>query len=154
MSWSQILGHERWVELFRHAVRRNRLAHAYLFVGPAGVGKRLFALELAKALLCERNEPGQLDACGECEACKLIDADTHPDFFWRGKPWIDPKDGKEKNEIPIDLMRKLCASLGLKSARGRAKVAVLDDADDLNEESANCFLKTLDVPPPGSVFIR
>jgi DNA polymerase-3 subunit delta' len=153
MSWSEIQGHERWVELFRHAVRQNRLAHAYLFVGPPGVGKRLFAVELAKALLCERNAAGRLDACGECESCKLVAADTHPDFFLRHKPWIDPEKGTEKNEIPVALMRQWCADFALKSARGRGKVTVLDDADDLNEESANCFLKTLEEPSPGSVFI-
>lgn len=139
--------------MFRHAVRQNRLAHAYLFVGPAGVGKRLFAVELAKALLCENNAAGQLDACGECEACKLVAADTHPDFFLRHKPWIDPEKGTEKNEIPVALMRQWCADFALKSARRRGKITVLDDADDLNEESANCFLKTLEEPSPGSVFI-
>ncbi|MCI0680708.1 MAG: DNA polymerase III subunit delta' [Gemmataceae bacterium] len=153
MSWSHIHGHERWVEWFRQVVSRGRLAHAYLFVGPAGVGKHRFALELAKALLCERNDPGQLDACGQCESCVLVQAGTHPDFFRIGKPWIDPTDNEEKNVLPIALMRELCASFGLKSARGRGKVAVLDDADDLHDEPANCFLKTLEEPPPRSVLI-
>src|SRR5262245_40136400 len=153
MSWSDIQGHERWVEWFRQVVSRGRLAHAYLFVGPPGVGKHRFALELAKALLCERNEPGQLDACGRCESCLLIQAGTHPDFFRIGKPWIDPEDGEEKNVLPISLMRELCGSFALKSARGRGKVAVLDDAADLNSEAANCFLKTLEEPPPRSVLI-
>jgi DNA polymerase-3 subunit delta' len=155
MSWTDILGHERHVEQFREIVRRGRLAHAYLFVGPAGVGKRMFALELAKALLCERNEPGRLDACGQCESCRLVDAQTHPDFFRLGRPWIDPTDAtaRERNELPIGLMQELCAGFGLKAARGRGKVAVVDDADDFNQESANCFLKTLEEPPPRSLFI-
>ena len=55
MSWSQILGHQRQIDAFRQIVGRRRLAHAYLFVGPAGIGKRLFAKQLAKALLCEGN---------------------------------------------------------------------------------------------------
>lgn len=154
MSWSHIQGHERWIDQFRHVVQRGRLAHAYLFVGPAGVGKRLFAMELAKALLCERNHPGQLDACGQCESCTYFEAQTHPDFFVRGKPWIDPEDGLEKNVLPIRLMVELCSNFGLKSARGRGKIAVLDDADDLDhQEAANSFLKTLEEPPPGSLFI-
>ena len=53
MSWERVRGHEAQAEAFARAVRRGRLAHAYLFVGPPGVGKRLFAVELAKALLCE-----------------------------------------------------------------------------------------------------
>jgi DNA polymerase-3 subunit delta' len=144
--WSHIQGHERWVEMFRQVVRRQRLAHAYLFVGPEGVGKRLFALELAKALLCERNDPGQLDACGQCDACLLVEARTHPDFFLVAKP-------EDKNVLEIEVMRELCQGFGLKAGRGHGKVAVLDDADDLNAEAANCFLKTLEEPPPRSVFI-
>ena len=60
MSWSQILGHQDRIASFRQIVARGRLAHAYLFVGPAGVGKRRFAIELAKALLCERPHPQPL----------------------------------------------------------------------------------------------
>src|SRR5271166_6225695 len=99
MSWSQILGHEERIASFRQIVERRRLAHAYLFVGPAGVGKRRFALELAKALLCEApgtltpgpspGVPGEgrnLDACDQCPACLLVDAGTHPDLFQVSRP--------------------------------------------------------------------
>jgi DNA polymerase-3 subunit delta' len=75
-----------------------------------------------------------------------IDAGTHPDFFPTAKP-------AEALEFPIELMRTLCAQFALKSARGRGKVIVVDDADDLNQESANCFLKTLEEPPAGSLLI-
>ncbi|HVS35702.1 MAG TPA: DNA polymerase III subunit delta' [Gemmataceae bacterium] len=147
MSWKRVCGHEVHIEGFRRAVRRGRLAHAYLFVGPPGIGKRLFAVELAKALLCDgRRQEGMLEACDVCSSCVQIDAGTHPDFLTAGRP-------AEKAEFPIELMRELCQHFSLKSARGRGKVVVIDDADDLNEESANCFLKTLEEPPPGSVLI-
>ena len=147
MSWKHVRGHEGQAEAFARAVRRGRLAHAYLFVGPAGIGKRLFAVELAKALLCEgRREDGRLEACDRCPSCVQIDAGTHPDFLTASRP-------AEKAEFPIELMRELCQHFSLKAARGRGKVVVIDDADDLNEESANCFLKTLEEPPPGSVLI-
>jgi DNA polymerase-3 subunit delta' len=158
--------------MFRRAVERGRLAHAYLFVGPDGVGKRLFALELAKALLCERNELRRLEACGQCEACVLVEARTHPDFFLVEKPsdaaeekvWtisLTPipnrdkaaDDGGKTDLIPIHVMRELCRLVGHKSARGRGRVVVIADADGLHREPANCFLKTLEEPPPGSVFI-
>src|SRR5581483_1605432 len=149
MSWQRIVGHDHWIEAFTRVARRHRLAHAYLFVGPAGVGKRMFAEELAKALLCEQNDSNAADfilaACDRCDACLQVEARTHPDFFLVARP-------EEKNEIPVESMRALCGSFGLKPARGKGKIAILDDADDLNEESANCFLKTLEEPPPRSIF--
>jgi DNA polymerase-3 subunit delta' len=146
VGWQRIRGHDRLIEGFRRAVARGRLAHAYLFTGPAGVGKHLFGVELARALLCEGNPPEELRACDECPACKQVEARTHPDFY----PAVRPP---EVLEFPIDLMRTLCQGFALKPARGRGKVVLIDDADDLNEESANCFLKTLEEPPPRSVLI-
>lgn len=150
MPWSHIQGHDRWIMVFRHVVERRRLGHAYLFVGPEGVGKRLFALELARSLLCERNLPDQLEACGECEACTLFAAGTHPDFYLVDRP-------EGKNTLPIEVLRELCQAFALKPARSRGKIAVIENADDFNEdaaeEAANCFLKTLEEPPPRSLFI-
>jgi len=146
LAWQHIRGHDALVEGFRRAVYRGRLAHAYLFTGPAGVGKRLFAVELARSLLCEKAMEGSLQACDTCRSCVQVEAGTHPDFFTAVRP-------PEALEFPIDLMRQLCRSFALKSARGRGKVVLIDDADDLNEEAANCFLKTLEEPPPRSVLI-
>jgi DNA polymerase-3 subunit delta' len=138
-------------EAFDRACRRGRLAHAYFFVGPAGVGKRRFAGELAKALLCEARADGGLEACDQCPACQRVEADSHPDCFVAGRP-------PEKTNLPIEVVRELCRKLSLKPVRGRGKVAILDDADDLNDPitqqaAANAFLKTLEEPPPGSVLI-
>jgi DNA polymerase-3 subunit delta' len=145
VSWQRVRGHEAQVKAFARAVARGRLAHAYLFTGPPGVGKRLFAAELARALLCESGG-ATLEACDRCTSCKLVEGGTHPDFFAVARP-------EGSNELPIEVMRELCRGFALKSSRGRGKVAVLDDADDLNDASANCFLKTLEEPPPRSVFI-
>ncbi|HMF11880.1 MAG TPA: DNA polymerase III subunit [Gemmataceae bacterium] len=158
MSWQRIRGHDAIVKAFSRAVQRGRLAHAYLFTGPVGVGKRLFAGELAKVLLCERAvpspgvaAPGRWEACDECPSCLQVTAETHPDFFTAARP-------PESPNLPIEVMRELCRGFSLKSARGRGKVAILDDADDLDDPitgnaAANCFLKTLEEPPPRSVFI-
>jgi DNA polymerase-3 subunit delta' len=147
MSFSQILGHQERIDAFRRIVATGRLAHAYLFIGPAGVGKRRFAMGLAKAILCEsRSENGKLDACDRCAGCLLVDAGTHPDLFTAGRP-------EDKNEVPSEVTKELCRNFSLKSARGHGKIGILDDADELNEESANCFLKTLEEPPPSSLFI-
>ncbi len=149
MSWKHILGHDRVRTALERVWRRGRLAHAYLFVGAPGIGKRLFAMELAKALLCERLSPGDkatLAACDACSDCKQIPAGAHPDLHVAGRP-------ADKNEFPIEVMQAFCQNFHLKSARGRGKVAILDDADDVNEESGNCFLKTLEEPPPRSTLI-
>lgn len=146
MSWQRLCGHESQIRAFERVVQRGRLAHAYLFTGPSGIGKRLFAEELAKALLCEARAEARLEACDRCASCLQIAAGTHPDYFAAGRP-------QESLELPIAVMRELCQQFALKPARGRGKVAVLDDADDLNEESANCFLKTLEEPPPRSVLL-
>jgi DNA polymerase-3 subunit delta' len=151
VGWQRVYGHDVLIDGFRRVLKRGRLAHAYLFTGPSGVGKRLFATELARALLCERPPRGAgstplLEACDECPGCVQIDAGTHPDFLAVERP-------AEVLEFPIDLMRQVCASFSLKTARGKGKVVIVDDADDLNEESANCFLKTLEEPPRRSVLI-
>src|SRR3954469_22594420 len=98
MSWQRVRGHQAQAEAFDLIWRRGRLAHAYLFTGPSGVGKRLFAEELAKALLCEgRSGPdAPLAACDACPGCLLIAAGTHPDFFLVGRP-------ADSNELPIEL---------------------------------------------------
>jgi DNA polymerase-3 subunit delta' len=146
MSWQRIRGHEKLVQKFHDAVQRGRLGHAFLFAGPVGIGKRLFAHEFAKTILCENATPKNWQACDHCSSCQLVEAVTHPDLTVAGRP-------EGKNEVPIDVVRELCRSLALKSSRGRGKVAILDDADDLNPYSANSFLKTLEEPPAGSVLI-
>lgn len=96
MSWSQIHNHEAVVERFRRNVQRNRLASTYLFVGPDGIGKQMFAFKLAEALLCERNPEESLDPCGECPGCMQVKARTHPDLIYVCKPG-------DKAFIPVEL---------------------------------------------------
>jgi DNA polymerase III subunit delta' len=158
MTWLGVRGHDEVVERFRTALANNRLASTFLFVGPEGVGKRKFALALAQSFLCERNDERQLSPCGECSACKQVLAGSHPDIDYVAKP-------ADKNTIPIDLligdddhrMREgLCYRVSLKPFSGKRKIAILDDADYLNDTmkaSANALLKTLEEPPPRSVLI-
>jgi len=104
------------------------------------------AQTLARALLCEKSDESALDPCNVCPSCLQVMAGTHPDVHLVARP-------EDKHELPIKVIRDLCVELGLKPARGARKVAIIDDADDLNEEAANAFLKTLEEPPPGSVLI-
>ena len=110
MNWARVRGHERIIRSFDAAWRQGRLGHAYLFVGPAGVGKHTLARELARAILCEAKQDG-LAACGHCKSCSLVEAGTHPDLFLAARP-------DEVNDLPIELIRELIGDLSLKPARG------------------------------------
>jgi hypothetical protein len=155
MVWESLYGHDRAIEQFRRAVRRGRLASTFLLVGPDGVGKRTFALKLAQSLLCERTPEAELGGCGVCPACQQVAALTHPDVRLVAKP-------ADRSFIPIELFigdrehrlrEGLCHDIALKPFRGGRKVAIIDDADCLNQEGANCLLKTLEEPPPRSVLM-
>ncbi|MDX1946565.1 MAG: DNA polymerase III subunit [Pirellulaceae bacterium] len=148
-------GHAPILDQFRHALSRGRLASTFLFVGPAGIGKRLLALHLAQALLCERRPEERLDPCGECPSCRQVLAGSHPDVEIVGKP-------ADKAFIPVEsligdkehrMRAGLCYNISNKPFSGRRKIAIIDDADYLNKEGANCLLKTLEEPPPKSILI-
>jgi len=153
--WQGIHGHDEVVERFRRMLADDRLATTYLFVGPAGVGKRTFALKLAQALLCRAAADAELAPCGACEACAQVSALTHPDLITISKP-------ADKNKVLIEQMigrperrmrEGLCHDIGLKPFAGGRKIAVIDDADVISLEAANALLKTLEEPPAGSVII-
>lgn len=146
MPWHSVRGHDSVVDDLRQALAGGRFPHALFFVGPDGVGKRTFALRLAQALLCDRVPETALDPCGVCPGCLQVLAGTHPDVLQVARP-------DEKHELPIRVIRQLCLDLGLKPMRGARRVAIVDDADDLNDEAANAFLKTLEEPPAGSTLI-
>lgn len=153
--WQGIRGHDEIVERFRRSLASGRLASTYLFVGPAGVGKRTLALNLARGLLCQENGDEKLDPCGRCESCRLAEAGTHPDLLVVGLP-------EGKSYIPLEtligesdrrMQSGLCHDIAMKPFLGGRKVAVIDDAEFLNVEGANCLLKTLEEPPPRSLMI-
>lgn len=155
MPWNDVLGHDPIIERFRRTVAAGRLASTFLFVGPAGIGKRTFATKFAQALLCETNPESVLDPCGHCPSCQQVFAGTHPDLSVVSKP-------DDKSFIPLDLLigdnehrlrEGLCHDIALKPFSGGRKIAIIDDADYLNQEGANCLLKTLEEPPPQSVII-
>jgi DNA polymerase III subunit delta' len=146
MAWQNLRGHDRVVETLRSAAREGRFPHALFFVGPEGIGKLAFARKLAQAFLCETRPEVDLDPCGICPGCLQAEAGSHPDFYEVGRP-------EDKHELPISVIRDLCHQFALKPARGAHRVAILNDADDMNDEAANAFLKTLEEPPPGAVLI-
>jgi DNA polymerase III subunit delta' len=153
--WDLIRGQASAIDFLRQSARAGRLAHALLFAGPSGIGKGLAARLLAMALFCERSTEGELDACGQCRNCRLMEAGNHPDFLSVACP-------EGKSELPIELLvgslenrgrEGLCHDLSLRPMLAARRVAVIDDADRMSTEGANSILKTLEEPPAYALII-
>ncbi|MBI4084219.1 MAG: DNA polymerase III subunit delta' [Candidatus Lambdaproteobacteria bacterium] len=129
------------IGFLRSAVARGRLPPAFLFLGPHHVGKRLTALALAKLLNCAR---GGEDSCGRCPPCRKIDEGVHPDV---------ETVSAEGQFIRIDQIRAVAAQLALVPVEARRRVIVLSEAERMNAEAANAFLKTLEEPPPDTLIV-
>jgi DNA polymerase-3 subunit delta' len=129
--------------------RRERLPHAMLIAGAPGMGKSVFALALAQALLCEAlAEAAPLAACGSCPSCHWFAAGHHPDFQAVGL--LAPGEDKPATEISIDRVRALDDFARLSTVRGGRRVIVFDPADALNTASSNALLKLLEEPGPAT----
>ncbi len=152
-----IVGHTRAVQALQRALDTGTLAHSYILVGPPRVGKRTLALELAKALNCAEAASASRP-CGRCQACRSIDAGQHPDVttIARGSPLVSGEDDKKelpRRYISIEQVRELQRVVTLAPFAGRARVYIVDGADEMNAESANCLLKTLEEPPPRVLLV-
>lgn len=133
-----------WEPLWR-LCKDERLPHALLFAGPAGVGKRQFATSFAGAVLCQN--PSALGAvCAKCHACCLIQAHSHPDFRV-----IAPEE--EGHAIKIDQIRELSEFIQKTSHQGGYRVVIIQPATAMNTYAANALLKTLEEPTPNTLII-
>jgi DNA polymerase-3 subunit delta' len=129
--------------------RRGAMPHALLLGGPAGLGKRVFAANLAALLLCEK--PVDM-ACGTCRSCLLVAAGSHPDRVEINLELRD--DGKTlRSEIVVEQIRVLSKRLSMTAQFGGHQVALIDPADLMNNAAANALLKTLEEPGPGTVML-
>jgi DNA polymerase-3 subunit delta' len=172
MALADIIGQERSLAILRGFQLRRRVPHALLFAGDEGIGKKLVALNFAKALNCKGSGGGgqgadferwsesadekteglnqdsklRIDACEQCPSCKKINSGNHPDVS------VIAPEG-EGGQITVSAVRSLEEALSFKPFEGRWKVAVIDDADRLNQSAANAFLHTLEEPTPQSVLI-
>ena len=140
-SFREVVGQEPIVRTLANAVERGRVHHAYLFVGSRGTGKTSIAKILARSLNCERGPT--LEPCGECESCRAIAAGTS----------LDVIEMDAASNRSVDDIRDLRERVGYAPAAGRWKVYILDEAHMLTREAWNAFLKTLEEPPPNTVFI-
>ncbi|MBX7143581.1 MAG: AAA family ATPase [Oligoflexia bacterium] len=137
-----ILGHERQREALTRLAQSGKLAPTLLFCGMPGIGKSLVARELAQRLLC-RKSSGAL--CGECEGCRLVASNSHPDFYYF--------DDANSESGDVDGIRKLLHSLTLRPYYSGNRVVILDNSEALNPQSVNVLLKSLEEPRPSTYFI-
>lgn len=143
MGFTDIIGHQRQLELLRLAMSNGRLHHAYLFLGPDGVGKRTVAVGLAQAIHCVEADQ---DFCGRCVNCTRITDGNHPDVRL-----IEP--APDKKEISIQQIRELQRELSYRSFSGKPKIVIIDRAILLNLSAQNALLKTLEEPPLDALII-
>ena len=139
MGFEAIIGHQQQIRLLENAIQHQRVAHAYLFGGPEGVGKKQVAQIFARIMLCELNS-----GCGHCNSCANTAAGSHPDYH-------TIQAGGDS--IKIEQIRELQSQLVLRSFSGRGKICLIDGADLMTREAANALLKTLEEPVAGTFII-
>jgi DNA polymerase-3 subunit delta' len=162
MALQDIIGQEMALNILRGCMIKKRIPHALFFTGDEGIGKRLAAVNFAKALNCNGTieeslfnlngssasdtSTGEVDACDKCPSCMKIDKGNHPDIFM-----IAPEgDG---GQISVASIRQLEESLSYKPYEGKWKIAIIDHADRMNQSAANAFLQTLEEPSSQSILI-
>ncbi|MDD2558020.1 MAG: DNA polymerase III subunit delta' [Desulfuromonadaceae bacterium] len=137
--FTAIIGHERQKKLLQHAFTSGKLAHAYLFSGFDGIGKRLMALALARLVFCDAG-----NGCGKCSSCRRIDHNNHPDLHT-----LEP-DGQF---IKIEQIRVLQRALAYRPLESTRHIVLIDAAERMHHSAANAMLKTLEEPPYGTIII-
>ncbi|HEY8418742.1 MAG TPA: DNA polymerase III subunit delta' [Limnochordales bacterium] len=143
MNWEAVRGQAAAVQMLRGTLASGRIAHAYLFTGPRGVGKTTAARVFVAALLCQGEAPPG-EPCGQCGACREVAADRHPDVHR-----VEP-DG---DVIRIEQVRQLQRQAALRPVQARWQVFLVEPAEAAGEAAQNALLKVLEEPPGSTLFI-
>lgn len=142
-TFEEILGQEAVVQTIQNAIKQERVAHAFLFSGPRGVGKTTLARVLAKAINCQTFNKPTITPCGRCSACTEITAGSAVDVL--------EIDGASNTSV--DNVRELRETVRYMPASCRTKVYIIDEVHMLSQSAFNALLKTLEEPPPHVVFM-
>jgi DNA polymerase-3 subunit delta' len=140
------VGNEQAQAILERALASGQMRHAYLLHGPAGVGKMTLAMAFAKAVLCQRRQMGESEACGECAACRKVAHGNHPDLAV-----IEPE--KDKRWLKIENLREAIHLTTLSPTESEHRILIIPEADRIQERTANAFLKTLEEPPEGVIIV-
>ncbi|OGS22772.1 MAG: DNA polymerase III subunit delta' [Elusimicrobia bacterium RIFOXYA2_FULL_39_19] len=155
MSFSNIIGQDKAVALLLKQLSGNRTPHAYLFSGPSGVGRKKAALELARTLNCTNLKENFL-SCNECASCLKIEKEIHPDIHiidFNYQAMLLDEAPEKQAQLRIDTIRELQKTINMKTNESTWKVFIIDPAEKLTADSANCLLKTLEEPPKNSLLV-
>lgn len=142
MSYNAVFGHEKQIAILQNAVQRERIAHAYLFHGLEGIGKRTVAFHFAKALLCPHSDI--TGSCDTCPTCLKADHGNHPDLVS-----IAP----EGAFIKIQAIKDMISAMAFRPLEGGKRVFILAEAEKMNAPAANALLKTLEEPSPANILL-
>ncbi|MBN1823756.1 MAG: hypothetical protein JW803_05500 [Endomicrobiales bacterium] len=159
MTFRNILNQNKAKKILSGQLRSGRIAHAYLFLGRDGVGRKKTAIELAKSLNCSSNADRKTElseGCDHCASCQKIERFNHPDvrlidFAWQAR--LENKDVEKQKTIKIDTIRAVQRDVNLKPIEGRWKIYIIDPAEKITLDAANCLLKTLEEPPEWTVIV-
>jgi DNA polymerase-3 subunit delta' len=144
MSFKDVLGHSRPIELLQRAIKNDKVGHSYLFLGNEGIGRRFMALQFAKAINCLQGGPDKADSCDRCISCKKIDQNLHPDVLI-----LEP----EGQTLKVEQVREMHRDLAYRPYEGKRRVCILVAADRMAPNMSNTLLKTLEEPPLHTVII-
>jgi len=142
VKFNDIVGQNEVVNSLKNILKEHSTRHAYIFAGPEGIGKRLVAKVFASALLCIDSD--SLEACGECQLCRLFQSGTNPDFYVLET---------EGTSISVDDIRKMQQDISIRPMYSEKKVYLIAEADKMTVQAQNCLLKTLEEPPEYAVII-
>lgn len=150
----KLIGHQKQWDFLTSVYRAGRLASAYLFSGPAHVGKKTFATKFSQLILCKN--PDLSDArsakeCEACESCEHIRTGSHPDVYVLG-PSFHPDSRFNRPVMHLDKIQALRKSFGLTASSGDRKIAILEDVETFTQEAASALLKILEEPPGEAIF--
>jgi DNA polymerase III subunit delta' len=146
----RVIGQESVISLLNHGLEKNNLSHAYIITGPRHIGKMTLAIDIAEAINCEKKNP----PCGKCESCLKIQQGKHADVqVISVTSESDDNESKARTEISIDDIRQIQHTVSLPPFEGKHKAFIIEGAELLSTEAANCLLKTLEEPVTQVVFI-
>lgn len=145
-NW-QIIGHNKITHFLEQAIKNGSLSHAYLFYGPKSIGKKTLVKKFILNLMCYSSDPNKSNIpCEECDQCRQIKKNIHPDVTWIKKE-------NDKKDITVEQIRELQDKLAVHSFFKNYKIAVIENVEQMNLASANALLKTLEEPTKKTILI-